>query len=181
MRQVFSERYSCIGSAGDIAYDSPKLPRPSNDFNNVMVKFRGNVMNVAESCPTYGNRLISPISPSHGSDTTLQILPLSSALSPNSGRRRPTRNVHFDETTITVTAEMGESAARFRSRWRQKNGLSSSPPIKFGTKNIVVRHDELSSEQHVVESSCKDDKTNLTNRGKSIFDACNYSQYGRYT
>ena len=83
--------------------------------------------------------------------------------------------VHFDEATITVTADLGESAARFRSLFRKKRGLATLPCHRFGeSKTITVHHEE---EEDEIPSPQLDRKE----KNKSIFEVCNYSAYGRYT
>jgi len=84
--------------------------------------------------------------------------------------------VRFDETTITVTADLGESAARFRSQWRKKRLQQlDSPSTRFGeSKNISICHvDESPVDSPILERAA--------DKGKSIFDVCNYSSFGRYT
>ncbi|XP_076802978.1 uncharacterized protein LOC143446976 isoform X2 [Clavelina lepadiformis] len=155
-------------SLGDTVYDSPTLPRPSNDFNHVMIKLRrrGDIDRV-RSCET-----VDDSSDGESCISSFRATPISMSVPERSGQKGR-RTVHFDETTITLTAELGESAARFRSQWRKKRATNNS--TRFGeSKNISIYHDDNEM------PSPEPERANTSN-GKSIFDICNYSSYGRYT
>nr|CAB3261107.1 uncharacterized protein LOC100176702 [Phallusia mammillata] len=161
---------SPISSVGDTVYDSPTLPRPSKDFNHVMIKLKRN--GPIQRVRSYDNVGIDD-SDSESGNSSINI-PISSSLPPTT-LRKGRRSVRFDETTITLTADLGESAARFRSQWRRKRAAAmGSPSMRFGeSKNISVCH----TEDNPIDSPLLERASN----GKSIFDVCNYSSYGRYT
>lgn len=93
------------GSSGGVIYDSPKLPRPSTDFKNVMVKYlHAKVLDVPRgSLPSHSN-LGSDPNRNRGNNTS-NFVPHSmpSALSPSNGRRRPTRNVRYNLFCLSLS------------------------------------------------------------------------------
>nr|XP_002128198.1 uncharacterized protein LOC100176702 [Ciona intestinalis] len=168
----FQQSTSLGGSVGDSVYDSPTLPRPSNDFKHVMIKLRhtSDIQRI-RSCENVG------VHESSDGESCASSVDLSSSLPHTTSVVRKRRTVRFDEATITVAAELGESAARFRSRCRKKRNNNASCAARFGeSRNISVLHDESLSPKNSPQLS-----RSSPDSGKSIFDVCNYSPYGRYT
>lgn len=174
---------------------SSKIPPPSQAFSSALHKLRfgattGNVVDVGGSeTPCCNGILINGKNYRHSS-------------------KQRNRNVHFDEATITPTAEFGETAARFRSlsqrqqRNKRRSSRTPSPPENHqqqanvcfgGCRNITVTYndddviksttDELTKQFAAVATSLPSLPSSVVKKERSIFDACDniFTYTGRFS
>jgi len=156
---------SSFGDSG-----SPKMPPPSDDFSNALIKLR------------FGSNYCPPnLEETYCSDDEfvtnyrgiLSKSSFSSSISApvsTSNTPKPRRTVRFDEATITNTAEFGETAARFRSLCIKKRNPTNFEnkdlsTVSFGgSRNITITHQDLDDHSLNQRSSFK--------QQRSIFDTC---------
>jgi len=143
---------------------SPKfMPPASNEFSNILYKLK--------TTTTDDKKNQSPKSKSKNLNGILVCKkPRKSKNFITSSKTK--RKVHFDETTITTTAEFGETAAMYRSRSLQKRMMN---------KRKVEGNNRHTNDLTIDIVSYEDVLNDKVSKHSSIFDtSCVFSYSGKF-
>jgi len=143
---------------------SPKfMPRASSEFSNILCKLKKSKDDEKVPPPKCKNEKLNGILVCHKQRKTKKFIPSS----------KTKRKVHFDEKTITTTAEFGETAAMYRSRSLQKKMMNKSR-----AEDNNRHHNDIT----IGIFSCDDDLNEKVSKNISIFDtSCVFSYSGKFT
>jgi len=143
---------------------SPKfMPRASSEFSNILCKLKTSKDDKKVPPPKCKNEKLNGILVCHKQRKTKKFIPSS----------KTKRKVHFDEKTVTTTAEFGETAAMYRSRSLQKRAMNKSR-----AEDNNRHHNDIT----IGIFSCDDDLNEKVSKNISIFDtSCVFSYSGKFT